>query len=474
LNDLSELLIRSGSYIKTFIPQNAYREKFPAMLSFGIKNGFSHHTRQFTSASTEYLGSYATLGLSAGSSEDQIKSAYRKLVKLHHPDLGGETERFVRIQRAYEFLMDPSKRGNSERSSSGGPVNSASNSQYWRSWGTDQSWWNGKSNTGYSPENDFDSEFEAQWEKFSRDRMRQSNRKFKAKKGYNAYEPGAESADSESTSGSRSNDSSQGRHSRKQKKRTVDPVELPTCISIKSDRESISGRFERVSKFNGRICFHNSTSNLFMFWSNQNKDWKISDALRDDGNCVAFNDRIHPSLDLPFVVGDSTRWMVWNERGRRYIPTKVIVDVVEEDYSQWSIDKLRQRLRELGLEQKMEDCFEKGELVELMRLYGKTEGKPDSKQIRADSPIPEGSYRLCSRQRHDGVVQAPPVLSDKCTVSKNRVEKFIGKLEQVEEWLVKHGDRRRYYGVFDSDRNFCFGLVWKNHKNWARTGPHEW
>lgn len=33
---------------------------------------------------------------------DEIKAAYRILVKLHHPDIGGDREQFERIQAAYE------------------------------------------------------------------------------------------------------------------------------------------------------------------------------------------------------------------------------------------------------------------------------------------------------------------------------------------------------------------------------------
>ncbi|MCX7816101.1 MAG: DnaJ domain-containing protein [Syntrophales bacterium] len=34
-----------------------------------------------------------------------IKNAYRKQVKAHHPDMGGDAERFRKIQQAYENLM---------------------------------------------------------------------------------------------------------------------------------------------------------------------------------------------------------------------------------------------------------------------------------------------------------------------------------------------------------------------------------
>jgi DnaJ-class molecular chaperone len=53
---------------------------------------------------------YATLGINKTSSPDEIKRAYRKLASQHHPDKGGDTATFQKIQAAYETLSDPGKR----------------------------------------------------------------------------------------------------------------------------------------------------------------------------------------------------------------------------------------------------------------------------------------------------------------------------------------------------------------------------
>ena len=45
------------------------------------------------------------LGLEAGASRDMIKRTYRRLAKNHHPDLGGDAEAFLRLDRAYRLLM---------------------------------------------------------------------------------------------------------------------------------------------------------------------------------------------------------------------------------------------------------------------------------------------------------------------------------------------------------------------------------
>ncbi len=42
--------------------------------------------------------------------EMRIKSAYRRQVKKHHPDLGGSSEIFLKIQEAYETLSNWAKR----------------------------------------------------------------------------------------------------------------------------------------------------------------------------------------------------------------------------------------------------------------------------------------------------------------------------------------------------------------------------
>jgi curved DNA-binding protein CbpA len=54
---------------------------------------------------------YEVLGVSKGSTQNEIKKAYRNLSKLHHPDReGGDQEKFSVIAEAYEVLSDPEKR----------------------------------------------------------------------------------------------------------------------------------------------------------------------------------------------------------------------------------------------------------------------------------------------------------------------------------------------------------------------------
>ncbi len=53
---------------------------------------------------------YEKLGLKANATQSEIKSSYRRLVKQHHPDAGGEKDTFLAIQNAWETLNDPLKK----------------------------------------------------------------------------------------------------------------------------------------------------------------------------------------------------------------------------------------------------------------------------------------------------------------------------------------------------------------------------
>ncbi|MDP2183730.1 MAG: molecular chaperone DnaJ, partial [Actinomycetota bacterium] len=58
-------------------------------------------------ASTNY---YDVLGVKKGASADDIKKAFRRLARKHHPDAGGSEEKFKEINEAYEVLSDAEKR----------------------------------------------------------------------------------------------------------------------------------------------------------------------------------------------------------------------------------------------------------------------------------------------------------------------------------------------------------------------------
>src|SRR4030081_1731140 len=57
---------------------------------------------------------YETLGISKTATEDEIRTAFRKLARKYHPDVAKDKkaaeEKFKQINEAYEVLSDPEKR----------------------------------------------------------------------------------------------------------------------------------------------------------------------------------------------------------------------------------------------------------------------------------------------------------------------------------------------------------------------------
>jgi molecular chaperone DnaJ len=56
---------------------------------------------------------YAVLGIGRDASDDEVRSAYRRLARQHHPDVSGDDDagqRFKEVAEAYEVLSDPERR----------------------------------------------------------------------------------------------------------------------------------------------------------------------------------------------------------------------------------------------------------------------------------------------------------------------------------------------------------------------------
>ncbi len=69
----------------------------------------------FNGTIAEIMGTtlYGVLGIQRGATDEEIRSAYRRMVKQWHPDVCKEPnaqEMFIKIREAYELLSDPIKR----------------------------------------------------------------------------------------------------------------------------------------------------------------------------------------------------------------------------------------------------------------------------------------------------------------------------------------------------------------------------
>jgi hypothetical protein len=73
--------------------------------SHGQSHGHSHRQRFSDRPRDSREEALAVLGLERGASRDAVKAAHRRLVKRHHPDMGGEVEAFRRIDAAYRLLI---------------------------------------------------------------------------------------------------------------------------------------------------------------------------------------------------------------------------------------------------------------------------------------------------------------------------------------------------------------------------------
>ncbi|KAJ0702310.1 putative DnaJ domain, Chaperone J-domain superfamily [Helianthus annuus] len=93
---------------------------------------------------------YEVLGVEIGADTREVKSAYRRLARVLHPDVGScesSVDEFMRVHSAYATLADPVKRAEYDRSlvqtRMGGmcPVRTAGGCRSGsRRWETDQCW----------------------------------------------------------------------------------------------------------------------------------------------------------------------------------------------------------------------------------------------------------------------------------------------------------------------------------------------
>lgn len=72
--------------------------------------GFPQHEEEESHQEVDNKKLYEVLGVEQKATQDEIKKAFRKLAIQHHPDKGGDSEKFKEINAAYEILSNEEKR----------------------------------------------------------------------------------------------------------------------------------------------------------------------------------------------------------------------------------------------------------------------------------------------------------------------------------------------------------------------------
>ena len=85
---------------------------------------------------TYKMNPYEILGVNPGASQDEIKSAYRKLIKKYHPDQYGDNplkelaqDKLIEINKAYEMLTKDSGKSNNYNNNTSSSWNSNSSNK---------------------------------------------------------------------------------------------------------------------------------------------------------------------------------------------------------------------------------------------------------------------------------------------------------------------------------------------------------
>ncbi|XP_076898704.1 uncharacterized protein LOC143552017 [Bidens hawaiensis] len=97
--------------------------------------------RTRVSAKTDSSSLYEVLGVGVGADTVAVKTAYRRLARVLHPDVGScesSADEFMKVHSAYLMLVDPEKRAAYDRSLVS-PVR-VSGGYRTRRWETDQCW----------------------------------------------------------------------------------------------------------------------------------------------------------------------------------------------------------------------------------------------------------------------------------------------------------------------------------------------
>jgi len=77
---------------------------------FSDLGGFPGQAGGRSEKPVDNVGLYKILGVSKSATAKEIKTAFRKAALKHHPDRGGDAEKFKEVEKAKQILLDPKKR----------------------------------------------------------------------------------------------------------------------------------------------------------------------------------------------------------------------------------------------------------------------------------------------------------------------------------------------------------------------------
>lgn len=92
---------------RNIIKQEKCEEK-PSSSTLAISHAFQ--AQNTINEQQQHFTLYDILGITCHANASEIKAAFRKLALTHHPDKGGDAEKFKKIQHAHSILGDAEKR----------------------------------------------------------------------------------------------------------------------------------------------------------------------------------------------------------------------------------------------------------------------------------------------------------------------------------------------------------------------------
>ncbi len=102
--DHAEEYNRSWDYFRGMSSEQIYEEERNAQW-VGPQSQWDTVDDSLAHYDPETRAAMAALGLEPGAGLDELKNAYKAMAKKHHPDLGGDQERFKLVTAAYNILL---------------------------------------------------------------------------------------------------------------------------------------------------------------------------------------------------------------------------------------------------------------------------------------------------------------------------------------------------------------------------------